>query len=248
MEALTAWLELAEARIQLMGDAVGFVTDRSAGSLVALQRALPSLDHEMLLGAAAYLGESLLEVAGGEWRWDERAGGPLVVAGPELGLAPVAPLEEIDAAAGGPAGSLASLHHIWSAAAGPTVPEPVEWAAWQQEAFPAWAATYGPDVTWDFSVSSLDRLEQALRRSGVPAAALTDGSRADFSGGASWYLGEVLRRGLGGVWEDDFEYASLRHVGPGHSRIWPVLALASAVDEPGALRAFYATYSGDPLH
>ncbi|WP_203933530.1 hypothetical protein [Virgisporangium ochraceum] len=78
---------------------------RSAASLAVLQGELESLDDEELLGAAAYLGESLLAAGGDRWAWDDAARQP------------------------------------------------------------AWSAAYGPDADWDFSIASLDALEEALRRS-----------------------------------------------------------------------------------
>ncbi|MGN9913836.1 hypothetical protein ACTMTJ_40510 [Phytohabitans sp. LJ34] len=245
MDALTEWLDLTEARIQLMQDAVGFVTDQSSDSLAALQDVLDSLDDEERLGAAAYLGESLLAAADGEWGWDASAKRPIVVPDPALGLPPVSPIDEIDAAAGERDGRLAALHRTWAAAAGPRA-ETSSLAAWlarQESGFPAWAARYGPGVEWDFSVGSLDRLEEVLRRTVTSVAELTDGRQRYFSDGASWYYGEVLRRGLGGFWEDDVDFVYLQQVGPHRGKIIPVLALERAVAEPGHLRDWYSMYA-----
>ena len=118
MDMLAEWLRLAEVRIQLMDEAVGFVTDSSAVSLAALQGELESLDDEERLGAAAYLGESLLAAGGGEWAWDEAARQPIVVPGPSLGVPAVAPIDEIDDASGETDGRLATLLRAWAAAAG----------------------------------------------------------------------------------------------------------------------------------
>jgi len=244
MDALTEWLDLAEARIQLMEDAVRFVTDQSADSLAALQNELDSLDDEERLGAAAYLGESLLAAANGEWGWEATSNQPIVVPDPTLGLRPVSPIDEIEDAAGELDGRLAALHRTWTAAAGPRPEsELTAWLARQDSGFPAWAAAYGPGLDWDFSVDSLDQLEEVLRRSVASATDLTDGGHRYFSDGASWYLGEVLRRGLGGFWENGVKYVNLRKVGPGHAKIIPVLALKRAVAEPGYLREFHSMFA-----
>jgi hypothetical protein len=240
MDARAEWLDLAEARIQLMQDAVHFVTDRSAASLASLQDALDSLDDEERLGAAAYLGESLLAAAEGEWGWDAAADRPIVVPAPALGLPPVSPIDEIEAGE-----RLVELHRTWSAAAGAGPPASglTAWLSRQESGFPAWASAYGADVDLDFSAGSLDRLEEVLRRSVASATDLTDGGHRYFSDGACWYLGEVLRRGLGGFWEDDVDYAYLQQVGPYRGKVIPLVALKRAFAEPGHLRNCYSMYA-----
>jgi hypothetical protein len=265
MDALTEWIDLVDARIQLMlEETVRFVTDESADSLTALQGVLESLDDEEWLGAAAYLGVSLLAAAGGgEWGWDEESDQPIVVPHPALGLAPVFPIKEIevrnrvivvsdgvewwrylhrDPDADGD--RLAAMHRAWAEAAGPRPPSELDlWLAGQEAGFPAWVQTYGPRVDWDFSVGSLDRLEEVLRRIVVSATDLTDDGHRHFSDGASWYLGEVLRRTLGGLWDRVVEDNQLRKLGPGHATITPLIALKRAVTEPEYLRKFYSMYS-----
>jgi hypothetical protein len=167
-----------------------------------------------------------------------------VVPDPALGLAPVSPIDEIENAAGESDDRLAAMHRAWAEAAGPRPPSELDlWLAERQAGFPAWAATYGPGLDWNFSVDSLDRLEEVLRRSVASATDLTDGGHRHFSDGASWYLGEVLRRGLGGFWEDDIDYAYLQQVGPYCGKIIPVLMLERALAEQGHLRKRYSAYA-----
>jgi hypothetical protein len=93
------------------------------------------------------------------------------------------------------------------------------------------------------SIASLDALEEALRRSVTSADQLIDGTHRYFSDGASWYLAEVLRRGLGGRWDEGARYPDLRQVGPFHDGVIPVIELRRAVTEAGHLRGCYSEYS-----
>ena len=74
------------------------------------------------------------------------------------------------------------------------------WLAAQRKAFPDWARETGQ--AWDFTVDSLDRLEQLLRerfagRDDVVAAEEAGHPAVMVPG---WYLGEVLNRNYGTVW------------------------------------------------
>jgi len=80
-----------------------FGLDFSRGSLerleaVAVQRTQTSQDTPLDVpgrsfdaSVTAYLGESLLRVAGGCWGWDDQRGVPAVVPDPKLGLPPLTP-------------------------------------------------------------------------------------------------------------------------------------------------------------
>jgi hypothetical protein len=123
------------------------------------------------------------------------------------------------------------------------------WLEQREAAFPAWVATYGPDVTWDFSPDSLPQLEQVLRQVVGSEEALYDTANREFRDGAAWYFGEVMRRGLGGHWAYDarfdkdrnFEY--LDGVGPTKSMSRPVIFLEVALTESGELRRHYDDFS-----
>jgi hypothetical protein len=70
------------------------------------------------------------------------------------------------------------------------------WAQRQQDAFPQWVTRYGgadPD-RWDFGLDSLDLLSYAVFDHCPTEDAVRDPANDGFSGPASWYLGEVVRR------------------------------------------------------
>lgn len=68
------------------------------------------------------------------------------------------------------------------------------WVTERERQFPEWIARYGKDVTWDFSVESLDSLAlMLLRRYATPTEFNARAAR-EFGEGAVWYLGEAMRR------------------------------------------------------
>ncbi|MGC4748065.1 hypothetical protein ACLQ28_20765 [Micromonospora sp. DT201] len=74
------------------------------------------------------------------------------------------------------------------------------WLTAQQTAFPVWSRETGQ--AWDFTVDSMDRLEQLLRerlagRNDLLAAEAVEQPTVAVPG---WYLGEVLNRNYGTVW------------------------------------------------
>jgi len=184
-------------------------------------------------GAAAYLGESLMRLAGGSWDWTTDAdpeafpdGLPLVRPDAALGLDPVSPVQlMMDAVASGDGEQFTALYTAWERAverakqARPSwrpvkertvmdSPEPSSehltgWLARRSDAFPDWVATYAPEGTWDFSPDSLPALEELVRRVAPTKEELHEPANVDFRDGAAWYQGEVMRRGLGGRWNYD---------------------------------------------
>ena len=72
---------------------------------------------------------------------------------------------------------------------------------------------------------------------------LTDVRYRQFSDGALWYFGELMRRAHGGLWDDVAERPYLRKLGKGHNRLDPVFALKRAVDKPGHLRWCFEEYA-----
>ncbi|MGW4719967.1 hypothetical protein [Nocardia sp. NPDC004260] len=205
--------------------------DFSPGSLAGLERYLARFetpaefrdfeDAEWIVeGAAGYVGETLLRLAGGGWAEQERPElfvVPPIHADPALGLEPVNPLDLVDAATlgGDPlrrqyaawaevVAAHRAAHPGWSPGKERTpVLDPMVYTADEREhlakwlvewerAFPAWARRYGTGVDWDFSRASVE----ALGRLVLAADPADDG----FRDGAGWYAGEAMRRAHGGVW------------------------------------------------
>lgn len=177
-------------------------------------------------GVIAYLGETLLRLAGGGWRVED-SDSPLIEADSELGLRAVSPfgllVEAVRARSGRQLrGAYAAweravavyraAHPTWSPVKRPTpgldpiVFEDSEvrylqtWLAERQLAFPGWVATYGQGASWDFSPESLDALGALVLRLTPTVEDLDDEGNAAFVEGAIWYLGEALRRVQGGRW------------------------------------------------
>lgn len=153
---------------------------------------------------------------------------PVVVADPVLGLDPVAPSELLLATVRGErtepiqetyaawrraVDAYQREQPSWSPAKEPTPNlEPVpgrgeadarylrDWLAAREAAFPDWVATYGVGVAWDFSPESLDALGALVMRVTPTLEALHGREHAAFVDGASWYVGEALRRVKGGAW------------------------------------------------
>lgn len=176
-------------------------------------------------GAAGYLGEVLLRLAGGSWDWQD--GEPLIRADTAIGLAPVYPLRILARAVGGKSEhEFCTVYAAWEKtaarhrAANPNwIPaktrtpgvDPVEvspadvayittWANQRQAAFARWSQTYGPHVAWDFGPASLDALENLLQYITPTPQDLRDPKHSEFVQGAVWYLGEALRRTTPGHW------------------------------------------------
>jgi hypothetical protein len=75
-----------------------------------------------------------------------------------------------------------------------------DWLAARERTFPDWAARYGGGVAWDFSAGSVEALGALVRRLTPTADELAAPANAAFVDGATWYLGEALRRVKGGAW------------------------------------------------
>lgn len=218
-------------------------------------------------GIAAYLGDTLLRLAGrGSWVWvvdadleGFPAGVPLVQPDPTLGLDAVSPVQlMMDAVRTRDGERFTALYGEWERAVQrvkqtqplwPAGEDLVGWLAHRSDAFPGWVATYAPVGAWDFSPDTLPALEDLVRRVTPTEAELGDPANRDFRDGAAWYQGEVMRRGMGGRWNDDYRWPPGDHVfaveelGPSGSSSTPVIALARALDEPGFLRAHYDNFA-----
>lgn len=202
-----------------------FPFDFTPESLVPLEallldRAEPSGDF--LESVLAYVGQVALELTGGTWAVGRRpaevpADAPFVRPDPELGLDPIHPLallieagregsgDVLTRAAAGWRAAIAA-HPGWSAPPVPDRPigsDPLAaWLAERERDFPRWLADHaGGDTRYDFSVESLDHLQELLReRFAGKRAELKRPENADLAGGAAWYLGEVIRRHRDGGW------------------------------------------------
>jgi hypothetical protein len=73
-----------------------------------------------------------------------------------------------------------------------------DWLARMEQSFPAWAASAGGN--WDYSPDSVNRLAALVLRVTPTVKAFQDPANADFIDGASYYLGEMLRRGYPSRW------------------------------------------------
>ncbi|MFC7546580.1 hypothetical protein [Plantactinospora sp. GCM10030261] len=257
------WLGKVHVRIELLSDEDlpgDLRFDYSAASLarlesVLLERFADPLDvlasgsHELVLGAAAYLGESLLRAGGGSWIPDPEPAAPfprpaIVSPDPALGLPAVFPMRTIAAAVGSRDGQhFAELFEKWQRAAEQTGSVLSRWLARWEAEFPDWIATYAPGEAWDFSPESLDALESLARRVTPSPEDLLSPGRADFRGGAAWYVGEVFRRALGGQWDSDRDSEFLRQVGPHRGKIIPVVTLKRSLQDPGRLRKRYDAFA-----
>jgi hypothetical protein len=178
--------------------------------------------------AMGYLGEALLNVAGGRWEWDDDNDMPVAHFDPELHLAPVSPLHLIVEAGQRRSGNefarvLASLEQAvadrravdpsWSPTKEPTpgldaVPEPDgspfldRWLPERERAFPQWVAHYAQGAGgWDFSAESLDLLQAVLLDRLKTLEDFELAEHQDFIDGAMWYVGEVFRRESGAHWK-----------------------------------------------
>ena len=241
-DALDDWLDRIDAVLARLQDVhlpADFPFDYSRASLDWLESLLlerfqpgaPVAGDGLIESTMAYLGESLLGVAGGVWavgRHPAHPGHdvPLVCPDQALGLPAVSPLHVIIEAVRCRDGqAFVSAHAgLERAVAGhraehpgwaPTRPstfavdlggrtESLEYLRhWLAERERSWPRWSRdlPGGHWDFSPGSLDAL-QALVAGQVPAGTdLATLEHQPLVDGAVWYLGEVVRRATGARWE-----------------------------------------------
>jgi hypothetical protein len=284
---LAAWLDTIYFNVLRLTDVElpDLRLDYSVESLRGLERSVldrfgepgdVSFFEERLFldGVAAYLGESMMRLAGGSWDWipgDDPEGFPdgIPLVRPDLavGLDPVSPVHLVqEAVRSGDGERFTALYRDWERAVErakqtqpswrprkePTAldsPEPTSerlagWLARRGEAFPGWVATYAPDSAWDFSPGSLPALQDLVRRVTPTRAALHDPANRDFVDGAAWYLGEVMRRGMGGRWNsNDGDLPYVEQLGPWDSTSIPMIALENALERPGYLKSHYDNFA-----
>ncbi|MBS9534523.1 hypothetical protein KIH27_13095 [Mycobacterium sp. M1] len=170
------------------------------------------------------LGDAALteRITNTSWTWENHPPGahpgiPVVLPGSNLGLKPVSPLHLLLAtvaersASDGPC---TRIHAAWQGKAPSRPPRGVPgidifdtpppspaleaWLADREHDFPSWATRY--PGTWDFSPESIDTLTDLMRHTTPTLEDFNNPANADFVDGASWYLGEMLRRGAPSRW------------------------------------------------
>ncbi|OBI10807.1 hypothetical protein A5714_17360 [Mycobacterium sp. E2462] len=265
-ESLEWWLDWVNVLIGTMADANlrGVVDlDYSQASLQPLEDFVrqryrgryPLGDDPFTAGVAAYLGETLMRVAGGAWDWTteplpndgpaeqdsprdlahhqwhvsgqdepDAVGLPIVRPDPATGLPPLSPVHLVLDAVEGADGAVwtatwqrwrdavqahAAAHPGWAPSKQHTLADGVissppasaqldDWLAAQREHFAEWADRYPGE--WDHSPESIDRLAALVAERTPTVADFYDRANADFVDGASYYLGETLRRGTPCRW------------------------------------------------
>ncbi|GAB2658210.1 hypothetical protein [Nocardia goodfellowii] len=181
---------------------------------------------QFVAGMIAYIGESLMRVAGGQWVWGptrSASDGPVASADPVLELTPVAPIDLLSDVVTDRSGNrLTETYDRWAHAvevhrhSNPSwQPEkqrtmadpPAEdtdavrvWLTEQEAEFPAWVTEYGAGFVWDFDPASLAAVEDVLRRNMTVLEELAEPQHRRLRDGAAWYVGETFRRRLGGRW------------------------------------------------
>ncbi|HTQ20610.1 hypothetical protein [Mycobacterium sp.] len=138
-------------------------------------------------------------------------------------------------------------------------PSPVldDWLARQHEDFPQWAARYG--AGWDHTAESIDRLTALMFRLTPTMADFYDAANADFVDGATYYLGETLRRGTPCRWvyrrfpfdRDDgapvtADFGIQKNTNTDFTGPFDVLCYAFEVNDPGSARDFYNRWTAVP--
>ncbi|MET9515776.1 hypothetical protein [Streptomyces sp. NPDC002994] len=87
-------------------------------------------------------------------------------------------------------------------AALPEDPALSAWLAERTEALPAWAENaFGAAWRWNFHPDTLDWLEAVVRLRFATVEEFDAARDEPFVQGASWYMGEVIRRNKGAVWQ-----------------------------------------------
>jgi hypothetical protein len=193
------------------------------GEIVVDRAEPPATEPGLAQAAAAYLGEVLLRTAGGGWTWaDDR---PAIEADPVLDLPREYPTDLVDRAIQEGDDSLfVDAYERWERASAryraehpgwsptkrhtpgidPAQPRSADaeylatWLAERERVFPEWAARHAAHGPWDFSVDSLDRLEDLLAT--LTVEELQEPAQRELVDGAVWYVGETLRRIRGGEW------------------------------------------------
>lgn len=117
-----------------------------------------------------------------------------------------------------------------------------DWLARREQHFPDWAESAGG--TWDYSPDSINRLAALVLRVTPTAEVFRDPANADFVEGASYYLGEMLRRGYPSRWV----YREFRDDGDAITANFQI----QLNDDAGFTGPYHLLYlvihRGDPIH
>jgi hypothetical protein len=175
----------------------------------------------------AYLGEALLDAAGGAWVWDEVSDLPAVQLAPALGWT-IEPMRAVldavvvrsgtvcadllaqvtaavaeyqrDAPDWQPTRTDKSVLRPLPASALPVDPWLADWLTTRRERFAEWARACGVPDELDFSVASLDTVERLVRDWAGSVADLRQIQQEDYVQGAVWYVGEIACQHGGAHW------------------------------------------------
>jgi hypothetical protein len=127
-----------------------------------------------------------------------------------------------------------------------------DWLVRQEQQFPGWAAANGG--SWDYTPDSIDRLTELVSRKTPTVEAFHDPANAEFVDGASYYLGEMLRRGYPSRWvyrdfldEGDRITANFKiqlNDDAGYTGPYHLLSLMVRRGNPGHTRDYYDVWVG----
>jgi hypothetical protein len=236
---LEEWRETMQPRLARLQafEVPEFPLDYSAASLDLLEAEVlarypfddrPGSRASFTEAAMGYLGETLLNAAGGRWGWDADNDVPVAHFDAELHLAPISPLHLIVESGEKRTGKefnrvRESLERAvanrqahepsWSPIKEPTpgldaVPRPDgspfldRWLSEREQMFPQWIVDYADGAGgWDFSADSLDLMQAVLLDRLKTLEDFDRPEHQDFVEGAMWYVGEVFRRETGARWE-----------------------------------------------
>ncbi|MEV0094985.1 hypothetical protein [Streptomyces sp. NPDC050738] len=181
--------------------------------------------------AAAYLGETLVEEAGGRWEWDARAGVgglPVICPDPVLGLDPIVPhLVVGQAVTDGSGRTFATLARLLRTAVRDRQEEHREWwpkrvptpwisygclmsalheaDRWRNnrmlDYLDWWAAEAGGRERWNFTTTSLDTLQALLRKTFPTVEDYYEACDEPFWVMAAWYVGECIVQNKDAQWQ-----------------------------------------------
>ncbi|MDX3233390.1 hypothetical protein [Streptomyces sp. ME19-01-6] len=210
-------------------------------------RSLPELEESMLdfcsyddgsdmsamylESAAAYLGETLIEEAGGRWDWDENAGTdglPVVCPDPVLGLEPVVPLLVVGQALNEKTGKVfATVARLLRKAVRDRQRQHPEWwpkrvptpwvgygtiltacntaREWRNDRMIDflhwWAAEAGGRRRWKYTPASLDAMQALLRENFRTVEDYDQVAHEPFWTMAAWYVGQYVVEIKDALWQ-----------------------------------------------
>ena len=132
-----------------------------------------------------------------------------------------------------------------------------DWLARRRDDFPQWASRYGGD--WDYAPESIDRLTALVAGLTPTVAAFYDPANAEFVDGATYYLGETLRRATPCRWVHlrfpydrndgapitaDFQIQ--KNTNTDFTGPYDLLCYTLEINDPGRTRDFYDRWTKIP--